>query len=256
MNKEQYIKRKTQLKDNRKERDTCYKCYRPVKACFCQEILPFQTNSKIVLLMHPLESKKSHIGTGRMAHVALKNSEIIIDKDFDDNPRFIQLLDSEEYFPVLLYPGPESLNINDEKLPQDFFTGKKPLIFILDGTWPCAKTMMKNTKKLHSLKSISFNFNTESKFSIKQQPAKYCLSTIESIYYLLQGLQYQNIESDLKGIETLISALDSTVHFHKECASNPALNNYARDSKAPKTSSQRIPSKKWQTRKICYTAEK
>ena len=252
MNKEEYLKRKIQQEDNRKERDTCYKCYRPVKACFCSSISSFATNCRIVLLMHPLEAKKSHIGTGRMAHVALENSEIIVDNDFDDNPRFNKLITSKDYFPILLYPGEDSININETLIDHNLFQEKIPLIFILDGTWPCAKTMMKYTKKLHCLPKMSFSTNKESKFAIKHQPAKYCLSTIESIYYLLEGLEKQNLENIGNAKDTLLNALASTVEFHKKCASTPEMNNYGRHSRGPKPAEQRVPSKKWETRNICY----
>jgi DTW domain-containing protein YfiP len=202
--------------------------------------------------MHPLEAKKSHIGTGRMAHVALKNSEIIVDNDFDDNPRFNTLLSSPEFFPILLYPGIDSINVNEDTIDHKEFKGKTPLIFILDGTWPCAKTMMKNTKKLHDLPKMSFSISKVSKFAIKHQPAKYCLSTIESIYYLLEGLEEQKLEDIGTVKETLLTALAATVEFHKKCASDPTMNNYTRDSKGPKPIKERVDSIKWKTRNICY----
>lgn len=252
MNKAEYIKLKKSQLDKRTERPTCLKCYRPSRACFCEHIKPFNTKVRICLLMHPLEAKKSHIGTGRMARVALENSEIIVDPDFDKNERFNKLIDSDEYIPMLLYPGEGSININSELPSNSFSTKKTPLIFILDATWPCAKTMMKNTTKLHKLPKISFSNTIHSKFEIKQQPANYCLSTIESIYYLLSALEDQGAESLADQKETLLVALAKTVEFHQACANDPTLNNYKRDSQLPKKTTDRISSKKWETRSICY----
>lgn len=231
-------------------REYCQKCRRPEKACFCSSLTAFDTKTRIVILMHPLESRRSHIGTGRLTHIALKNSEIIIDKEFDSNKRFNELMESPHYFPLLLYPGKESINIDTTNLHFSNIENKEFLIFVLDGTWPCAKSMMKKTTKLHSLPKISFNPKKLSQFLIKQQPGEFCLSTIESVYYLLKGLETQAIENILPEKEQLLTVLKETVLFHQNCARNPSLNNYSRTSKSMTPLTKRTPSKKWNTRKI------
>lgn len=233
-------------------REYCQKCRRPEKACFCSALTAFETKTRIVILMHPLESRRSHIGTGRLTHIALKNSEIIIDKEFDSNKRFNELMESPHYFPLLLYPGKESINIDTTNLHFSNIEKKEFLIFVLDGTWPCAKSMMKKTKKLHFLPKISFSPKESSQFLIKQQPGDFCLSTIESVYFLLKALERQNIEGLLPEKESLLLALKKTVVFHQNCANNPLLNNYDRTSKSLTPVAKRVPSKKWQTRKIAF----
>jgi DTW domain-containing protein YfiP len=78
--------------------------------------------------------------------------------------------------------------------------GKRPHLFILDGTWPCARKMLKLSKNLQKLKRVSFDNKIESKFIIKQQPASLCLSTIESVYTVLNLLKKGDLEQcDTKG---------------------------------------------------------
>ena len=66
----------------------CLHCRRRLLTCVCQYLQPFNTDSRFVLLMHPMEFKKEKVGTGRFTHLILKNSEIIVDVGFDENKRF------------------------------------------------------------------------------------------------------------------------------------------------------------------------
>ncbi|MBL7664069.1 MAG: DTW domain-containing protein [Bacteriovoracaceae bacterium] len=233
-------------------REHCFKCMRPQKACFCAEIKPFATEAEFCLLMHPMEAKLSHIGTGRLAKVALKNSRIIVGESFDDNLEVQKLIHSEEYFPVLLYPGKTAINISKDVLPMDYFQQKKPLFFILDGTWPCAKKMMKLSRTLHTLPRVSFETETVSQYHIRQQPAKFCLSTIESIYQVLSILEKQGREKVTPQKETLLFCLSKMVEFQIKCASDPNLQSYRGKIKPYSKVEDRKISKKWTKHKICY----
>jgi DTW domain-containing protein YfiP len=148
--------------------------------------------------MHPKEYKKEKIGTGQMTHLQLKNSEIIVGVDFTDNDRVNEILNKEKS-PFLLYPGNNNFNLSTrERLEIKSFMGDHPTIFLLDGTWPCARKMLKLSKNLKTLKRVSFDHTIKSKFIIKQQPAALCLSTIESVYTVLNLLK----ESDIEHCET------------------------------------------------------
>ena len=202
--------------------------------------------------MHPKEANRSHIGTGRMANVALKNCRIIVDENFDQNQAVQKMINSSEYFPMVLYPGATALNISKEKITLDFFQNKKPLLFILDGTWSCAKSMMRDSKTLHSLPRLSFETKIESKFAIRQQPAKFCLSTIESIYQVLSILEEQKLEKLGAKKEILLKSLQNLVAFQIKCASDPKMQHYGRRFRPYSKPEERSPSKKWQDRKVCF----
>ncbi len=53
---------------------------------------PVHTQTKFVILMHPMEFKKIKNGTGVLSHLMLSNSEIIIDVDFSKNDRVNECL--------------------------------------------------------------------------------------------------------------------------------------------------------------------
>ncbi len=239
-----------------KYRDLCLSCFRPRQICFCSSIRPFNTYFTFRILMHPKEAKREHVGTGRLANAALDNCEIIIGSDFDQHQTVQELINSPIYFPMLLYPGKNSINLSSSPLSLEFFNKRMPLLFIIDGTWAAAKAMMRESKTLHHLPRLSFDPTIESKFAIKQQPQKFCLSTIESIYYVLRCLESHGLENIGTQKEVLLESLAKLVNFQIKCASDPTLTSYRRSGpteiKQYKDPSSRIPSKRWMHRKVCF----
>ena len=145
--------------------------------------------------MHPKEYKKEKNGTGHMTRLQLENSEIIVGVDFSHNKRVNEILAEEKNDAFLLYPGTGSFNLSLKKSTETkSFIGAHPNIFILDGTWPCARKMLKLSKNLQGLKKLSFDNSIKSKFIIKQQPEALCLSTIESVYTVINLLNKSGSE--------------------------------------------------------------
>ncbi len=172
---------------------------RPSIICICKHISPVQTKTRFIILMHPKEYKKERNGTGHMTKLQLENSEIIVGIDFTNNNRVNEILNEEKSSSFLLYPGKDNFNLSTRKGPEiNSCMGNNPYLFLLDGTWPCARKMLKLSKNLQKLKRVSFDNKIKSKFILKQQPASLCLSTIESVYTVLNLLK----EGDLEDCET------------------------------------------------------
>jgi len=168
---------------------------RPSSTCICKFISPLQTKTRFIILMHPKEYKKERNGTGHMTKLQLENSEIIVGVDFTNNKRVNELLAKENSSSFLLYPGKDSFNLSLRKSEEvHSFLGDNPHIFILDGTWPCARKMLKLSMNLQQLRRVSFDNKITSKFIIKQQPGSLCLSTIESVYTVLNLLKKTEVE--------------------------------------------------------------
>ena len=158
----------------------------------CEHIIkPLETNTKFVILMHPKEFKKTKNGTGHLTNNSIKNCEIHIGIDFSNNSRINSLINSEDYEPFVLYPGEDTIKLNDKK----FKPKKNALIFIIDSTWPCSKKILRLSKNISSLNKISFMHNKSSIFTIKTQPNEHCLSTIESTLCVLEQLNKHEIET-------------------------------------------------------------
>lgn len=215
------------LKDTNSYRIKCMGCSRPKTLCVCSLIKTSQIRSKIVILIHPMEAKKEKLGTGRITHTGLANSELIMGIDFTNDKKVNDLLNDERYYPMVLYPGEDALNISAPSSDEvELLKNKVPLIFVIDGTWPCAKKMMKLSTNINELPRISFSSDKESAFLIKHQPHKQALSTVESVHVLIKELGKYGVE-DLDGNEdSMIDAFKVMVQKQIDIASDPNVPTY------------------------------
>lgn len=197
-------------------RTTCYRCYRPIPLCLCSHVKPITTNTKFVILMHPKEFKKTKNGTGHLTHLSLPNSELFIDVDFT-NHNAVNAIINNDNLCYVLYPGKESLPLNAQKIVTH---GKQLVIFIIDGTWPCSVKMLRLSKNLQRLPKLSFTHSKTSQFQIKEQPADFCLSTIESTLTILELLNTHGLETiEKEALEPFLNPFLSMVEYQIECIS-------------------------------------
>ncbi len=220
----------------------CYKCFRPADLCYCNLENKVLIEFNLVILMHPKEAYKQNVGTGRIAHRLCNNSKIIIGVDFTDNKELNLLISTTNAY--ILYPGKEAISPVVFKQEVE---SKISTLIVVDGTWPCAKKMMKLSKNLHYLPRVSFNSNYKSEFSIKHQPQLYCLSTVESIFYTLNEGKLALNENQ----ELLMKVFRDLTKFQIECANDETKRGYRRSGPFKKQSERPL-NPKWQSRKLIY----
>lgn len=175
-------------------RGTCPGCYRPANACLCEHLVTLPTRTRFVLLMHPMEFKREKAATGKLSHACLPNSEIIWEENFTENKRVNALLSDPKNYVVLLYPGDHAKNVSKGEFLPEALGERQLVVLLLDGTWACAKKMLKLSTNLHRLPRLMFTPTAQSQFHIKQQPDPLCLSTIESIMQFLAALTEHGLE--------------------------------------------------------------
>ena len=210
--------------DKKITRTKCYKCMRPSSTCICRHISPIQTKTRFIILMHPREHRKEKVGTGLMTKLQLENSEIIVGVDFTNNDRVNEIL-TKEKGSFLLYPGINNFNLSTSKRSEiNSLMVNSPHLFLLDGTWACVRKMLKLSKNLQKLKRVSFDNKIKSKFIIKQQPEALCLSTIESVFTVLNLLKEGGLEQcDTKGF---LIPFEKLIEYQLEYIHNPNSKNY------------------------------
>ena len=165
-----------------------------------------------------------------MTTLQLENSEIIVGVDFTNNSRVNEILTKENSSSFLLYPGKDNFNLSvRESSELNPFMGDNPYIFILDGTWPCARKMLKLSKNLQQLKRVSFDNEIKSKFIIKQQPESLCLSTIESVYTVINLLKGSGLEQS--NTEKFLAPFEKMIEFQVKCILSPNNNHYRPNTK-------------------------
>ena len=220
----------TKNKNESSFRQVCYRCFRPTKNCLCSDINAFNTHTRFVILMHPKEARKVRLGTGRLTHLCLKNSEILTGVDFTEDQRINRLVKDPAYYPVILYPGENSTDVSQFHFPSSVPNKKKILVFVIDASWTLAKKMLKKSTNLDALPKIHFRPQEPSRYVIKLQPHEYCLSTVESVYYLLDELDKLGIENCREQHRPLLEYLDKICQLQIECTKDASLPGYRKDS--------------------------
>ena len=202
--------------------------------------------------MHPMEAKKEKQGTGRICLATLSNSHMIMGVDFTEDVEVNALINDPNNYCFTMYPGEKSLNVSEHDVAplKSLLDEKKNIVlFLIDGTWPCAKKMMRLSKNIKALPRISFTATHTSIFEIKEQPADYCLSTLESIHFFIQECNRRGVEETHKAEDNLIETFKAMINFQMECALNPNLSSYKRGSKLGYSKKEdRVKAKKWLTK--------
>ncbi len=186
-----------------------------------------ETRTRFVFLMHPKEYKEEKAGTGRLTHLCLPNSELLMGIGFDGDEAVQGLLADPANRCVLLYPGKEALNLSHGDLISADLGGKRLVVFLLDATWSLARKMLRLSPGLQRLPRIMFTPTAPSRYIIKQQPQEGCLSTLEAVHELLLTLEKQNLDQYTRPTQ-LLEIFGRLQRFQMECAADPNRGGYRR----------------------------
>jgi DTW domain-containing protein len=208
-------------------REMCYRCFWPKALCWCGSIRPMETATRFVFLMHPMEFKRVKAGTGRLTHLCLENSELRVGVGFDGDAGVQSILADPSSYPVLLYPGPGARDLSRGELVAAELGGRRLVVFLLDATWACARKMLASSPSLQRLPRVMFTGAAPSRFVIKQQPQKECLSTLEATHELLVALERSGL--DRYPLPDQLLDLFRRMQEHQlRCAADPELGGYRR----------------------------
>ncbi len=161
-------------------RERCLRCRRPMRACWCPHLRPVESATRTCFLQHPREERTA-IGTARMAHLSLPNSELHLGVSFEDHPR-VRALAAEEGT-ALLFPGEGAVDPAELR-------GKPPrTVIVVDGTWSQARKVVTRNPFLLGLPRLAFTPERPSNYRIRLEPSEQCVSTIEAVVHLLGALE-------------------------------------------------------------------
>ena len=175
---------------------------------------PVETGLKFILLMHPKEAKRQRTGTGRLSHLCLPDSEIIMGLDFTEKNaagrRLFELLGDSKYLPLLLYPSDGAWNAKSPAL-KEAAAGKILMPILIDATWFCSRKILQHNPFLLDLPKMSFAGNYRSIFTFKHEPRPECVSTIETCYYLIKELQEVGLANAAANPEPLMTSFKKMI---------------------------------------------
>jgi DTW domain-containing protein len=155
-------------------RPVCAGCSRPSVVCICASIRRIATQTRVVILQHPRESDVA-INTARLVELQLERAERHIAVKLSEVPALRARLTDTAAPPILLYPGPDALDLADAPP-----SGPVTLV-VLDGTWWQAKKLFQQNPELATLPRYSLSPSAPSRYRIRREPALHCISTIEAI---------------------------------------------------------------------------
>ncbi len=180
------------------------------------------TRTRIVLLMHPKEHRHQKCTTGRLTCLNLANSEIIPGVRFDNNARFRALIDDPDNLAVLLYPGKDAMRLGSDGFPGLDLAGRRLVVFLIDATWHCARSIARQSPSLLDLPRLQIEPRQPSRFTIKRQPAPWCLSTLEATHELLLALEAAGLD-EYPDKRRLLDAFDAMQDFQVRSTAKAAV---------------------------------
>ncbi|PID42703.1 MAG: DTW domain-containing protein [Proteobacteria bacterium] len=180
-------------------RHYCTNCKRPLRVCYCSALVQLANTIKVVIIQHPQEEKHP-FNTGRMTHLCLSNSELVIAETLSQ-PALGKILSAPS---ILLYPSlpwlPPQPDPDLQSAP-----GFQQLI-IIDATWRKSKKILHSHPELQRLPRLSLGGDRKSNYTIRKTSVTNGLSTIESAAEALAILEPQNnFQPMLKPFEKMIS---------------------------------------------------
>jgi len=165
--------------------------------------------------MHPKEFKKTKNGTGHFTNLSLKNCEIHVGIDFTEHEAINHIINDTSNRCYTLYPHESSINLNETSIEDE---KENIVIFLIDSTWPCSKAILAASPNIDTLQKISFTHTETSKFTFKEQPKAYCLSTMESTLCVLKLLNSHQVEAiESKKLETFLQPFEKMVEYQLSC---------------------------------------
>jgi len=183
-------------------RQYCPQCHRPIVSCVCKIIekhLPtgLHTHTRVLIIQHPKEENHPK-GTGRLLHLCLPNSQLLITETLPCALE-AQLQQSNS---ALLYPQTQE----SEPFIPHAGTNTDTQLIILDGTWRKTRKLLHLNAGLRQLPRLSLEeaHVGPSNYRIRKAHKSGQLATIEAAALALQLVEpcaheYQGLRDTFNG---------------------------------------------------------
>lgn len=167
-------------------RAICSRCRRAQVACYCTAIKPFAAPFEVGILQHPYEFRNA-IATGRMTHLSILNSHLFVGIDFSSHQAVNRLLNDSSYRHVILYPGIDATPFEEVVAVPSEVDGRRLFVWVVDAKWQHVHQMFRRSPNLRAIPMTKFTPTIQSQFIIRKQPDSFCLSTIESMHFVIES---------------------------------------------------------------------
>jgi DTW domain-containing protein YfiP len=168
------------------EHTKCPRCLLQRRVCLCAAIPTVMTRTRIVIVRHHLERWRSS-NSGRLAHLALPNSEIVDHGGRDGLAVLPPLKDA-----WLLFPEGEPRLTAPSPPPGQ--------LVVLDATWSQARRMFRKLSGLRGLPLLRLPDIAVPAARLRESPAPGRVSTIEAIASALRLLEGEAAAAPLEAL--------------------------------------------------------
>jgi DTW domain-containing protein len=168
------------------DRAPCSRCLLQRRVCLCPVIPTVVTRTRIVIVRHHLERWRSS-NSGRLAHLALSNSEIV-EHGVAGEPAVLPPLDGA----WLVFPEGEPAVRAPEPAPRQ--------LVVLDATWSQARRMFRKLAGLRGLPILRLPEAPMPTGRLREAPGPGRVSTIEAIARALRLVEGDAVAAPLEAL--------------------------------------------------------
>jgi len=172
----------------RKTRAPCPKCRLHEERCICAQIPRLQLRTKLSLVIHAKELKRT-TNSGMLAHHALLNSQVIVRGQDRQKTDLSPLLDPD-YTPLFFYPGEDAVELNE-----DFVKSlcEPANLIVPDGNWRQAGKVRLRHPELKQVQAVKISAKNEAIHHLRREHLLEGMSTLQAIAYAFGSLEGEEV---------------------------------------------------------------
>ena len=176
----------------RKTRAPCKRCRLNEILCICQEIPRLELSTRVVLIIHAKELKRT-TNSGTLALHALPNSEMRI-RGADKIPVNFSDLVEGDYDSLLYFPTDEAVELTEEFIE----TRSRPIQLIVpDGNWRQASKVAIRHPELAGIPRVMLTRQNTAEHHLRAESSSYGMSTLEAIARALGVIEGAAVEAEM-----------------------------------------------------------
>jgi DTW domain-containing protein YfiP len=183
----------------------CTRCYMRQEKCICADIPNLQNETKLTVIMHHRESYKT-TNTARLAHLSLKNSQILL-RGLPHQPiDFGPVIDNDTQIPLFLTLSEKSEVLTPEYIEnlQAEHPQKKFHLLVPDGNWGQATRIGKREKALQEIRWVKLPPGPPSRYRLRHEHLEEGMATLEAIARALGIIENKHLQVELEQIFELM----------------------------------------------------
>ena len=179
------------IKGKRKTQDPCEVCLLHRERCICQHIPSLNLKTKISLVIHHKELKRT-TNTGLLAARALQNSEVFIRGQID-SPLDLSPSLNCGYRSLLFYPSKDAVELTAELIAES------PLpvqLIVPDGNWRQASKVHYRHPELQQITRVMIKTENTETQHLRKETTKEGMATLQAIAHalgIIEGDKVKNI---------------------------------------------------------------